>query len=165
MNEWIVLAMLLVAAWSDLRGRKIPNMCTLPMMVAGLGYQWLNGMGWLALTGLTCGFLLTVLPVALKGMGMGDQKLLMAVGAWSSWSDIYLLFLIAILLCLLAAALLPSSWTRLYTNLRAILVGWTVHRQLWLPIAGRSALSFPFAVWLLVAYLLQPIWYVVETGI
>ncbi|EAO7496444.1 prepilin peptidase, partial [Salmonella enterica] len=77
MNEWIVLAMLLVAAWSDLRRRKIPNMCTVPMMVTGLGYQCLNGMGWLALTGLTCGFLLTVVPVLIKGMGMGDQKLLM----------------------------------------------------------------------------------------
>ncbi|CAM3631399.1 prepilin peptidase [Brevibacillus invocatus] len=165
MNEWIVLAMLLVAAWSDLRRRKIPNMCTVPMMVTGLGYQCLNGMGWLALTGLTCGFLLTVVPVLIKGMGMGDQKLLMAVGAWSSWSDIYLMFLMAILLCLVAAVLLPSTWTLLYTNLRAILVGWTAHRQLWLPMAGRSALSFPFAVWLLAAYLLQPIWYVVETGI
>jgi prepilin peptidase CpaA len=158
MNEFIVLAVLLVAAWFDMRSRKIPNLCTLPMMAAGVGYQWLDGMGWLALTGLTGGFLLTFVPVVLKGMGMGDQKLLMAVGAWSSWPEVYSLFLYAILLCLVAAVVLPGTWPRLYANLRVIFVGWTAHRQLWLPKRGQAAMSFPFAVWLLAAYLLQTYW-------
>lgn len=160
----MVLSVLSVSAWFDLRSRKIPNYCTLPVMAAGLGYQSLNGMGGMALTGLMCAFLLTVVPVALKGMGMGDQKLLMAVGAWSSWSDLYVLFVVAIFLCLIAAMFVPSTWTRLYANLRAILIGWAAHRQLWLPTLGKSAISFPFAVWLLFAYLLESFWFVVETG-
>lgn len=158
MREMIVFALLVVAAWFDWRNRKIPNQLTMPMVVAGLLFQFAGGTGWLAFTGIAGGFLLTLVPVGLKGMGMGDQKLLMAVGAWSSWSEVYFLFLLSILLCLASVVLVPRSWMRLHANLNLMLVGWAAHRQLWMPALQKSAASFSYAVWLLAAYVLHSIW-------
>ncbi|MGE7273412.1 A24 family peptidase [Brevibacillus panacihumi] len=154
----MVFALLVVAAWFDWRNRKIPNLLTMPMMAAGLLFQFAGGTGWLAFTGIAGGFLLTLVPVGLKGMGMGDQKLLMAVGAWSGWSEVYSVFLLSILLCLASVVLVPRSWMRLHVNLNLMLVGWAAHRQLWIPALQKSAVSFSYAVWLLAAYVLHSMW-------
>lgn len=155
MSEGVLLVLLTVAAYFDWRRRKVPNGLTLPVMMIGLCYQWQAGTGWMAWSGLAGAFLLTVGPVACKGMGMGDQKLLMAVGAWSSWTEVYPLFVSAILLCLLTIILIPLTWSRLRDNLQKIAVGWRAHRQLWLPGQGQAAFSFPFAVFLLGAFCFQ----------
>ncbi|MBR8659842.1 MULTISPECIES: prepilin peptidase [Brevibacillus] len=158
MKEAVLFALLAAAAWSDWRCRKVPNRLTMPAMAAGLLYQWQSGAGWLALGGLLGAFLLTVGPVAVRGMGMGDQKLLMAVGAWTSWAEVYPLFLHSLLLCLAVVCCRPKTWRRLRFNLHGLAAGWIAHRQLWLPGRAESALVFPYAVFLLAAYLLQPAW-------
>ncbi|QQE74604.1 prepilin peptidase [Brevibacillus composti] len=155
MTDLVLPVFLGLAAFFDWRYRRIPNLITFPVMAAGLIYQSLAGTGWAALTGMAGGFLLTVLPVALRGMGMGDQKLLMAVGAWSSWGDVYLFFLCSIGVCLLVMFCLPRIWRRLGQNLKIMFMGWIAHRQFWLPQTAHSALSFPYAVPLLGAYLVQ----------
>jgi len=152
MNGVVLAGLLVAAAFCDWRRRKIPDWLTLPLIAAGLWQQWQAGSAWTAWGGVAGAFLLTVGPVACRGMGMGDQKLLMAVGAWSSWTEVYLLFTSAILLCLLSIALLPRAWSRLRYNLQKIAIGWSAHRQLWLPGKGEAAISFPFAVFLLGAY-------------
>jgi len=153
-----LLFILLAAAWFDWRGRKIPNALTIPAIAAGLVVQWQGGTGWMALGGVAGAFALAAVPVALKGMGMGDQKLLMAVGAWSSWGEVYQLFLHSILLCLLGVAFYPRTWRRLAANLKLLAVGWSAHGQLWLPAVKQSAMSLPYAVWLLAAYSLRSVW-------
>lgn len=155
MMSAVVVTVLVVAAWCDWRQRKVPNWITFPVLFVGLCFQWYVDSMAAALTGVGGAFLLTVGPVALKGMGMGDQKLLMAVGAWSSWNDVYSLFLHSIWLCLLFILLNPRSWSRLRTNMRVLLAGWTAHRQLWLPGLDRTAFSFPYAVFLLAAFMFQ----------
>jgi len=165
MREWAVFVLLVVAAWLDWRNRRIPNWLTMPLMVVGLFFQFADGTGWLAFTGIAGGFLLTLVPVGLKGMGMGDQKLLMAVGAWSTWSEVYSLFLLSIMLCLASVVLIPRSWIRLRSNLQLMLVGWAAHRQLWIPALQKSAVSFSYAVWLLAAYVLHSNWPSVEMRI
>ncbi|MFD2369648.1 A24 family peptidase [Brevibacillus sp. GCM10020057] len=152
MNGVILFALLVTAAFYDWRRRKVPNWLTLPLIAAGLWEQWQAGTVWTALGGVAGAFLLTVGPVVCKGMGMGDQKLLMAIGAWSSWSEVYLLFLSAILLCLISIVLLPRVWAPLRDNLQRLAAGWSAHRQLWLPGKDEAAISFPFAVFLLGAY-------------
>lgn len=158
MTSAALLVVLLAAAWFDWRSRKIPNLLTIPALLAGVCLQTYTGAGWLALTGIAGAFVLTVIPVALKGMGMGDQKLLMAVGAWSSWAEVYPLFVCSIVLCLLGVVFSPRTWGRLRTNMRVIAAGWTAHRQLWLPGLKQSALTLPYAVWLLAAYCLNQFW-------
>lgn len=164
MMSLVVLSLLAIAAWFDWQRRKVPNLLTFPMLAAGLLYQWYAGSVTVALTAVAGAFLLTVGPVAFKGMGMGDQKLLMAVGAWSSWAEVYPLFLHSIWLCLLAIVLYPRTWSRLRENLRVIAAGWTVHRQVWLPGRDRTAFSFPFAVFLLGACLLQHFLHFMESS-
>lgn len=157
MIDAVLFGFLAAAAYFDWRRRKVPNMLTLPLMIAGLLYQWHFGSGWLAVMGIAAAFLLTLGLVACKGMGMGDQKLLMAVGAWGGWTDVCSLFLYSILLGLLVITLHPRIWARLWGNMRVVVIGWRAHQQLWLPGPGETAFSFPYAVLLLGAFLAQQI--------
>jgi prepilin peptidase CpaA len=74
-----------VAAGIDLRMHRIPNWVTVPAAALGLAYHTLapGGFGPLvSLAGLAVGFSLLLLPWLLGGGGMGDVKLLAALGAW-----------------------------------------------------------------------------------
>ena len=74
-----------IAAAFDLKMRRIPNYVTVPAALIGLGYHALmpSGMGvWMSLAGFAVGFSLLLLPWLLGGGGMGDVKLLAALGTW-----------------------------------------------------------------------------------
>ncbi|MGQ9503515.1 MAG: A24 family peptidase [Thermogutta sp.] len=74
-----------LAAITDLRQRRIPNVITVPAAVMGLVFHAFLpfGEGWLfALTGFAAGAALLLLPYLLGGGGMGDIKLLAALGSW-----------------------------------------------------------------------------------
>jgi prepilin peptidase CpaA len=78
-------AFLFFAVASDLRFHRIPNLLTLPALLAALLISpWLGATsGPLeAAMGAALGFALLVGPYALGGMGAGDVKALMALGAW-----------------------------------------------------------------------------------
>ncbi len=69
----------------DYRTRKIPNWLTVPAAAIGLAYHLLApaGQGPLfSLAGFAVGFGLLILPWILGGGGMGDVKMLAALGAW-----------------------------------------------------------------------------------
>jgi len=73
------------AAFTDWREHRIPNYLTVPAAVLGLIYNSFMPMGigplW-SLVGFAIGFGLLLLPWLLGGGGMGDVKLLAALGAW-----------------------------------------------------------------------------------
>ena len=73
------------AAVIDYRTKKIPNWLTVPSAIAALVFHTVTGGGtgflW-ALAGFAVGFLLLLLPWILGGGGMGDVKLLAALGTW-----------------------------------------------------------------------------------
>jgi prepilin peptidase CpaA len=74
-----------LAAVIDYRTQKIPNWLTVSAALLGLAYQTLapGGIGPLwALAGFGVGFGLLLLPWMLGGGGMGDVKLLAALGVW-----------------------------------------------------------------------------------
>jgi len=69
----------------DYRTRKIPNWLTVPAAAIGLAYHLLAPAGQgplLALGGFAIGFCLLILPWILGGGGMGDVKMLAALGVW-----------------------------------------------------------------------------------
>lgn len=73
------------AAVTDYRTRKIPNWLTVSAAVAGLLYHTLAPGGFgplMALAGFGVGFCLLLLPWILGGGGMGDVKMLAALGTW-----------------------------------------------------------------------------------
>jgi len=78
-------AFLILAVASDVRFHRIPNWLTLPTLLAALlASPWLGATsGPLeAAAGAGLGFALLVGPYALGGMGAGDVKALMVLGAW-----------------------------------------------------------------------------------
>lgn len=108
----LVAAYTAVAAALDYRTRKIPNWLTVPAAVLGLAYHTLapGGIGPLAsLAGLAIGFALLLLPWILGGGGMGDVKLLAALGAWLGPTLILITFGLATVLAAFAAVTILTA--------------------------------------------------------
>src|SRR5579864_99823 len=76
----------LIAGWTDLRSRRIPNWLTVPGFVAGVAVNVVLG-GWVGLKTSLLGALLglgLLLPfVLLRSLGAGDWKLAGALGAFA----------------------------------------------------------------------------------
>lgn len=91
----LVLLFVIIAAALDLRTKKIPNWITVPAALAGLVFHAAapagNGILW-ALAGFAVGFSLLLLPWLLGGGGMGDVKLLAALGVWLGPLTILIVF-------------------------------------------------------------------------
>ena len=82
---WPSVIVLVIATITDLRSRRIPNWLVLPFLVAGivvsgLSHGW-HGIGQ-SLLGFALGGVLFGFLYWMGGMGMGDVKLLAAIGAW-----------------------------------------------------------------------------------
>lgn len=82
---WPTVIVLVIATFTDLRSRRIPNWLVFPFMVAGLVVSgWLRGWTGIghSVAGLVLGGLLFGVLCWMGGMGMGDVKLCAAIGAW-----------------------------------------------------------------------------------
>jgi prepilin peptidase CpaA len=85
--DFAALVALFMAACAviDFRTQKIPNWLTVPAAILGLVYSLAAPLGigplW-SLAGFFLGFSLLLLPWLLGGGGMGDVKMLAALGAW-----------------------------------------------------------------------------------
>ena len=80
-----LLALVAVAAATDLRARRIPNWLTLTVAVAGLAQSvtpWAVTGPLRSISGLALGFAVTFLLYSVGGRGAGDVKLTAGIGAW-----------------------------------------------------------------------------------
>jgi len=87
-NPILALAVLLalIAAWTDLRSRRIPNWLTVPGLAVGIAASTaLSGWSGLkdSLLGAGLGLILLLPFVLLRSLGAGDWKLAGALGAFS----------------------------------------------------------------------------------
>ncbi|WP_239023693.1 prepilin peptidase [Salinicola corii] len=103
---WLVSACLTLLALAviDWRTQLLPDTLTLPLLWAGLLYQWLFAPLMLenAVLGAIAGYLslwsvywLFKLTTGKEGMGYGDFKLMAALGAWLGWQSLPLLLLLS----------------------------------------------------------------------
>ena len=102
----ILIMILVYLSYVDLRSFRLPDIVNLPLMMAGLSFNYFSSLRFVdiesAIGGAILGFgalwsLNTFYRFLKKqdGIGMGDAKLLAALGAWLGWSALPSLLLIA----------------------------------------------------------------------
>ena len=120
-NSEIVLVILVaVAAFSDLRTRRIPNWLTVPGAALGIVlHVWSGGIwgGALSLAGAALGLSIFIALYMLCGMGAGDVKLFGAVGAFTGPQSLIIVFVFTGLVGGVAAIALAVSRGRLRETL------------------------------------------------
>jgi prepilin peptidase CpaA len=104
-TQILLAAVAVVAAYYDIRFRRIPNWLTLPAVVAGFVASGLwpgQHSAWGGLANAALGFALAMLvnfPLyLLHARGAGDVKLMAAIGALIGWRDWIAIFMISSLL-------------------------------------------------------------------
>ena len=118
--DWVricLIVVLLYLAYFDLRTFRLPDVITLPLILLGLSFNGLSKQGFIsfqdAILGAILGYtflwltnLLYRLAKKQDGIGMGDAKLLAALGAWLGWFTLPSLLLVASLTGLIGGVLL-----------------------------------------------------------
>ncbi len=141
----ILIGVLLYLAYVDFRTFRLPNSITLPLIIAGLGLSAFTSWGFTnaqsALIGACLGYAVLWLPNYVyrlikkqDGIGMGDAKLLAALGAWLGWSSLPSILLVASVSGLIGGML----WLK-----------WNQHSY------GHA---FPFGPFLAIAGIIQLLW-------
>lgn len=131
----VAIGAALIGAACDLRWRRIPNLLTLPTLLAGLVWAgWSQGAS--GVVSAMAGCLLLAAPYLVlflfAGGGAGDVKLMGALGAWLGLVD-GAIALVAVLLCGvlmgLGYACLRKRVAHLWTNLVGIV--WAGAAAVW----------------------------------
>ena len=141
----MLIGLLLYLAYVDFRTFRLPNSITLPLIIAGLGLNAFTSWGFTnaqsALIGACLGYVVLWFPNYVyrlikkqDGIGMGDAKLLAALGAWLGWSSLPGILLIASVSGLIGGIL----WLK-----------WNQHGY------GHA---FPFGPFLAIAGIIQLLW-------
>ena len=147
-SEWVQIFLILVLlylAYFDLRTFRLPDIITLPLIFTGLLFNSLSNQGFASfqdsiigtILGYTGLWLLNALYRALKkqnGIGMGDAKLLAALGGWLGWQP-------------LPGILLTASLTGLIGGIIWLVWNKQNHRA-----------AFPFGPFLAIAGIIELLW-------
>jgi leader peptidase (prepilin peptidase)/N-methyltransferase len=113
-----VLALLAVIDW---RERMLPDLLTLPLLLAGIARAAVEvgGLPLENLAGAVAGYAAFALIAAAyrrwrgrEGLGLGDAKLLAAGGAWCGWPALPMIVLLGALTALLAVAAAQAAGRR-----------------------------------------------------
>ena len=98
---WIIKSLLILAllylAYVDWRTFRLPNAITFPLIIFGISFNWISDLRFASLPFAALGAILGygslwALNIGYRllkhrnGIGMGDAKLLAALGAWLGWS-------------------------------------------------------------------------------
>jgi prepilin peptidase CpaA len=137
-----------IAAVTDLKSRRIPNWLTLPAVPIGLVAQTIYGEGFLAsFYGACAGFVALLALFAIGAGGAGDVKLFTVVGSFVGIHNLLVVFVLVALLGGVAAvivALRAGALGNVLRNIAAILM--SAGRGRWREFQQRSDLNRPGAL-------------------
>jgi prepilin peptidase CpaA len=138
----------LIAAFTDLQSRRIPNWLTLPALPVGLLAQTVYGDGiWQGLLGALGGFLALFLLFAVGAGGAGDVKLFTVVGAFVGLRNLAAVFVLVAIIGGVAAvvvSLRAGALTRVLKN--SFLIVASFGRGRWTEFHQRSDMNQPGAL-------------------
>lgn len=150
------ITLALVGGWTDWRSRRLPNWLTVPGFAIGViansaFFGWTGAKGALIGAGIPLVILLPV--VLLHGLGAGDWKLMVALGAIVGREEIYYVLLVTIILAGLIALGQMVWQKRVWVTLRNLyelvrgffIFGLKPNPEFSLENAGASTLPFGVA--------------------
>jgi prepilin peptidase CpaA len=154
-KSFLLLALLLLAGYADLRMRRIPNRLTLTGLVAGLAVGGMAA-GWSglgnALLGAVSGFALFFGLYLLRAMGAGDVKLMAAAGSFLGIPLVFSAALYSALaggVVLLVVAVRTKSVRRITANMGNLLTYWAqsgIRKAEWLTLDSPGVIAVPYGV-------------------
>jgi prepilin peptidase CpaA len=155
-RTFLFLSLILLAAYADLRTRRIPNALTAGGLAAGLVTALLAG-GWGGLgnaaLGAVCGFAVFFALYLLRAMGAGDVKLMAAAGSFLGFPLIVSAALwsaVAGGLVMLIVAFRARAGRRVAGNMGRLLSYWAhsggIRKAEWLTLDSPGALAIPYGV-------------------
>jgi len=119
---WSTLSLVVTAAVTDVRSRRIPNGLVIPFLAAGLIFA-LERLGLSGLTNSLEGIALAIVPLGalcwLRAMGMGDLKLCAAVGAWVGVEQLG----VALVVTAVAGGVMAILWAVLHAEVGSSIDG------------------------------------------
>ena len=158
---FVVITASLVAVTVDVRFRRIPNLLTLPLWVAGiivgLFHNGLAGLGE-SLGGMAIAGLPFFLLFLIQGTGAGDAKLMFAIGAWLGIKSAFVAVcavgvaggVLSLVYALghgrLLITLLNTAWMTVTLPLVVLGPGRLQDRRKLLPPSGDEPLKTPYSV-------------------
>jgi prepilin peptidase CpaA len=138
----------LIAAWTDLASRRIPNWLTFPALPIGLVAQSVYGDGfWQGLLGAVGGFAVLFVLFAVGANGAGDVKLFTVVGSFVGIRNLAVVFVLVAVIGGVAAVMVSlraGALGQVLRNTLSILA--SLGRGRWAELRRRSDLNRPGAM-------------------
>lgn len=154
-KEALLLIILIICLYTDLKYKKIYNIVLVPAAVFALAINiYLGGLGGVveSLKGMLLGMALLFFPFLHGGIGAGDVKLLGVIGAFYGMNFVWLTFLAAALAGGLISILVMLKERNFIKRIKSVgyMLLWVFHIIPWKPeldsIESNTALTFPYGV-------------------